>query len=51
MSRHVVVKNATAANFHHDEDKQHLKSDRDCNQEITGHDSLRMILDEGLPML
>ena len=51
MSRHVVGKNAAAADFHHHQDKQHLESDRDYNQKVTGHDSWRMIFDEGLPVL
>src|ERR1700730_17125470 len=51
MSGHVVMENAAAANLHHEEDKQHLESDRDCNQEITGHDPSGMILDEGPPVL
>src|SRR3984893_18168053 len=51
MSGHVVMENAAAANLHHEEDKQHLESDRDCNQEITGHDPSGVILDEGPPVL
>src|SRR3984893_7280510 len=51
MSGHVVVDNEAATNFHHEEHKQHLESDRDCIQEIAGHDPSGMILDEGPPVL
>ena len=51
MRRHVVVKNAAAADLHRHEYKQHPESSSDRNQEIAGHDPLGMILDERPPML
>ncbi len=51
MCGHVVMENPTAFYLHHDENIQHPESGRDRNQEVTSHDALRMILDEGSPVL
>src|SRR5450759_4340058 len=51
MCSHVVMQNTTAPYLHHDENIEHPESGRDRNQEVTSDDALRMILDEGSPML
>lgn len=51
VTGHVAVQNAAAANFHGHKDKQHLEAGCDRNQEVAGDDALRMILDEGHPVL
>ena len=51
MPGHVVMENTTGPHLHHDENIEHPESGRDRNQEVTSDDALRMILDEGSPML
>src|ERR1019366_964042 len=51
MRGHVVMKNPTASYLHHDENIEHPESGRDRNQEVTSDDALRMILDEGSPVV
>src|SRR5664280_3496455 len=48
---HVVMENTTAPDLHHDENIEHPESGRARNQEVTSDDALRMILDEGSPVL
>jgi len=51
MRGYVVVENAAAANFHHDENQQHLESGRNRNQKVAGDNSPGMIADERSPVL
>ena len=51
MSRHVALEDTRAADFHCEEDIEHLESRCHCNQEVAGDNSSGMILDEGFSML
>ena len=48
---HVVVHNTAATEFHCDENIEHLESYGHRHQDVTSDDALRMILDEGSPVL
>ena len=47
----VVMKNSSAAQFHHDEHVQGAEGGGDHDEEVAGDDYLSMIADEGQPTL
>jgi len=51
MRGHVAVVNATRANLHHDEYIKDAETSCDRNHEVTRQQRLRMISDEGVPVL
>src|SRR5215831_8818608 len=51
MSGHVVVEDAAASHFHQHEYVQVSKSSCDHDEEVTSHNDLGVVVDEGQPAL
>src|SRR5215469_8455207 len=51
LGGHILVENSSCSQFHDHEYVKSAKSRRDHNEEITCHDHLGMVMDEGQPAL